>query len=433
MLQGLFQRSLWSLGLRLVNVALAFGVAAFLARALSPPDMGVYFLLMSAAVPLAILAQGGAGTLGLAGVASALAAAQEGLAKERASAALGQALRGGSLVAAACMALAALALGFTGTSAALAVAACGVVAGSLAVQGTASEVLRGFHRTAASTLLAGVLVNALLLPALVAASLHGSVSLGSGLAVVIGCYALAASVAVWMFTRQGFGPARAAGFQGSSRDRRVLVANSLAALIYSSADLWIAGALLSLEDAALYGAASRLSLLLLLPVEAMETATAPLLARAGLEERTSLRFTILRTTQVQTAAVALGVTLLWLAGELVLSIVFGSRYRDASGVLLALATGLGVRAAMGPNGYMLLLTGHARALLKCNLLGVALFVPLEVAAAHWGGLTGLAIAAACATAATNAALAWIVWQRTGFNLTAFSSRRPFAKADPRPS
>lgn len=434
MLRELLQRSGWSLALRLTNVALAFGVASVLARTFSPPDLGVYFLLMSAATLLSIVGQWGAGTLGLAAVASALAHQQDTLARERASDAVGHAVRGGMLVLSACFTASALLSFPLGMPAAITTAACGVVACSLCVQGTGSDVLRGFQRAIPSTLLAGVLPNALLLPALVIAGRSGgTVSLLYGLAMITTCYAVCALAVVGVFARDRIRIALRPAALPGSRQNKILVVNSLAAMVYSNVDLWIAGFVLSFQDAALYGVASRLALVLLLPVEAMETATAPVLSRLGLGGHHALPSIIVRTTQLQAVAVAAGVLLVWLTGDFLLSIAFGSRYEGASAVLLMLALGLGVRAAAGPNGYMLLLTGQAGALLKCNLLAVALFVPLQIAGAYWGGLAGLAASAALGTGATSFALAWIVRRRTGFNLAAWALHHSAARADVRAS
>lgn len=432
-LRGLLHSSTWSLALRVTNVAVAFGVAALLARGFSPRDLGAYFLVMSAAALLSIVAQWGAGALGLAGVARALAHGQGEVARDTASQALGRAIRGGLLVAGACTLAAGMSIPVLDASAVIIAVACGVVAFSLAMQGTGSEVLRAFGRPIPSTLFSGVLVNALLLSALAIASREGRLTLFAGLVLVMACYAVASCVVIWIFTRDGIPVLPRVAPAAAGRESRVVVANSFAAVFYSNSDLWIAGVLLSLQDAALYGAASRLALLLLLPVEAMETATAPMLPRLRAGGHDALHSTIVRTTQVQAAAVATGIFLLWVAGEVLLSIAFGSHYEGASGVLLALAAGLGVRAAMGPSGYMLLLTGHARALLKCNLLAVALFVPLQIAAAYWGGLTGLAIGSAFAMGATSVALACMSKRLTGFNLTALTLQLPARKRDATPS
>lgn len=414
------------LALRVLNVGLAFGVAALLARALEPQAMGAYFLFVSVALPLSILSQWGTGLAGLGRVANALAAGQQAEARDGAAAAVRTALVGAGILAAVCAAAGAVAVAISSSDWAPAgLVTVGMLAALLGLQGTASDVLRGFRRPLLATWIGGVAVNLLMFVALLASRVAGTVTLPVALGLLLGSYVLSFAIALVILARSGVQPLRGGASTPPGWSRNLpLIGTQLVALVFTSTDLWLAGALLSLEDAALYGAATRIAQILILPIEATETGVASLLARARSGEQAGLRSMLQRTTQVQALATALGLGILFAVGDFILALAFGEGYREALPVVLVLGAGIVARAATGPNAYALLMAGDARLLLRRNAACALLFLPLEAVAAHLGGLVGLAAVSALAVCALHGWLAWTVRARLGLNLTILGGSSP---------
>lgn len=425
MLTTILKNGTWTLGLRVVNILCAFGSAAILGRALSSADLGSYFLVMSAAMLVSNISQCGAGNVAVKDIAAALARAKSIDAQHATRTALTGGIYGGAAVLTLAFTVA-IPVALVHPSGALwgFIAITGLLGVTLGLQNTLSEIFRGYHRIATAGLFSGVLVNLILFLALLALPLTGiKIDLIEVFALSLGALISSLLIALWTLRRHTETVLVNTPFKAIWKNGRSFWANGLVSLAYTHADLWIAGMVLPLEATALYGAATRIALLLTLPSEAMETGLAPLIASTYASgNRSELQHAIRRTTQIQTLLVGAGALFIWLFGEELLSLAFGNTYRSAYYVLAILALGLAFRTAFGPCGYALSMTGRAHILLRCTILVGAVCLPLEVVAAYYGGVIGLAIASAFALVCVNALAAWFSWQHLGLNVTYFSRK-----------
>lgn len=425
MLTTILRNGTWTLGLRVVNILCAFGSVAILSRTLSPSDIGSYFVVMSVAMLISITSQFGAGNVAVKNIASALSTSRLIDAQNAARTALTGGLYGGAAVLTlVCIAAIPIALITPSGSRWDLTLITGLLGVMLGFQNTLSEILRGYHRIASAGIFSGVLLNFILFLALFLLALIGiRISLNEVLTLTLMALFFSLLIALWVVRRYTSVTLANTPFKTIWRDGNSFWANSLVSLAYTHADLWIAGMVLSLEDTALYGAATRIALLLTLPSEAMETGLAPLIASTYASgNKLKLQHVIRRTTQVQTILTGAGALFILFFGEQILSIAFGNAFGSAYKALTILVLGLALRAAFGPCGYALSMTGRAHVLLKCTVLVSAVCLPLEIVSTLYGGVTGLAISSAFALVSVNALAAWFSWQHLGINVTYFSRR-----------
>lgn len=425
MLTTILRNGTWTLGLRIVNILCAFGSVAILGRTLSPADLGSYFVVMSVAMLISITSQFGAGNVAVKNIASALSSSRLIEAQSAARTALTGGLYGGAAVLTLVI-IAAIPISIITSSGSRwgLMLITGLLGVMLGLQSTLSEILRGYHRIASAGLFSGVLLNFILFLTLFLLTLIGiRTSLNEVLALSLLALFFSLLIALWVVHRFSSVTLVNTPFTTIWRDGKSFWANSLVSLAYTHADLWIAGMVLPLEDTALYGAATRIALLLTLPSEALETGLAPLIASTyAFGDKLKLQHAIRRTTQIQTILAGVGALFILLFGEQILSIAFGDTFSSAYKTLTILALGLALRAAFGPCGYALSMTGRAHVLLKCTVLVSAVCLPLEIVATFYGGVTGLAISSAFALVCVNALAAWFAWQHLGINVTYFSRR-----------
>lgn len=184
----------------------------------------------------------------------------------------------------------------------------------------------------------------------------------------------------------------------------------------SNAELWIAGIALSAVQVSSFGSATRLALLLALPVFALQTVFGPVISRmwsAGSHRelqdvmRTGATFALLATG---VAALPLLV-----APTEVLRLVFGSGYSGAADLLVILSLGSLVNVATGICGAFLLMTGHEGALSRATWVTVLGRLAVGLLAMSLWGVTGLAVSAAVMTVLLNSVKALDAYRLAGMN------------------
>lgn len=149
----------------------------------------------------------------------------------------------------------------------------------------------------------------------------------------------------------------------------------------------------SASDMALFGLAVRLARLVGMPLIIVNGVVLPIIAelhaggdRVRLEA--VLRFSA--TTCGMISLIATGIVSI--GGPAILGLLFGSFYRQASGVLLLLAVGKLANAWTGSCGIALLMTRRQRTHLWINLVTLLLVTAGGVFLTRWFGVLGMAVA-----------------------------------------
>lgn len=194
-----------------------------------------------------------------------------------------------------------------------------------------------------------------------------------------------------------------------SRDWR-FVSVQVATYLNVNVEVWVAAAVLSAVDTSMFTAALRLTMLLVLPMTAIQVVFAPAVARLTHQPEQQARVqTLLRTG----ATIAASMTLvLWLpmlvAPGFVLEVVYGPGFRDGALVLVLLSVGFIVNVLMGLAGTTLSMAGREGVGAQVQWAGVVLRLLLVAPAALLGGVEALAVVASAISALVFVAM----WFRT---------------------
>jgi O-antigen/teichoic acid export membrane protein len=186
-----------------------------------------------------------------------------------------------------------------------------------------------------------------------------------------------------------------------------LAMSQITAFCTLSADLWLTSSLLGTEEVAYYGNAKRLVLFLGIPEQlAMLTIIAIIPDLYARGKMLDLQRMIRQATTLAAIPAVLAAAALVLLPKTILGIAFGPQYQVAAGVLVILALGQVVANLLGPCGYVLLMTGRRWTVLLITFVCGVNAIVCGAIGARYGGMMGLAIAAAFSTAA-QITLEWL--------------------------
>ncbi len=302
-----------------------------------------------------------------------------------------------------------------------------------ALQGLLAETLRGFQNFGLATLFGGLLVNAFSLIVFGGAWLwdtHPSlawvvvstVSLTSGSCLVAG-----------LVVRRRV---RALGPAGDSPMTEILAVSwpllitSIASfMVGTGVDLWVVGAYGNQADVAVYGAASRLALLLATPFLIVGQVVPPIIAElhAG-GKRHQLERSVRAVSTVATLPALLVMGVFVVAGGTIMGLVYGSYYARGAAVLAVLSGARVFAVATGSSGTALMMTGHQRMMMGITVTTGFLSVGAELVLVHPFGMIGVAIATATAQVLQNSLQLVFAKQRLGIWTHARFSLKPFKTA-----
>lgn len=395
----LWSGSAWAVSGKGLLAVSELAIGALLARLLTPHDLGGYFLLLSIVWFGAL-----AGSLGLAQATVRFVA--EHLGRERRArlrpimkavaelAVLGAVAAGGLywlfgdvLVTRLFQAPALTAV--TGLAAVWMAAA--------ALQRLVAESLRGFHDIRNATFYGGVLAALLMILGLILlVRTEERADLDAVLAIAAGAIwlsVLAGAGVVWRRLR-AFEPSGRAGYREILRVAWPLLMINLTLFVLTQLDTWILAAFRPPQEVAIYAAASRLALAIMLASSVLYAVLPPVIAERHARSETALLERMLRAGATATAALAFPMFVVFVSfPEEILTLVYGEFYAQGAGVLVALSAGLFVNVLSGMRGYVLMLTGHERLELSISVAGGALNLGLCLLGVALWGMIGVALGA----------------------------------------
>lgn len=193
-----------------------------------------------------------------------------------------------------------------------------------------------------------------------------------------------------------------------SRDWRFASVQA-ATLLNTSVEMWIAALLLSSIDTSMLGAAQRFSMLMVLPMTALQVVLAPSISRlsaAGQRERMER---VLRTSATLATAATV---VMWLpivvAPETVLRVLYGPGFSAAAVPLVLLTGAMLFNAAMGLAGLTLSMSHREGVAATVQWATLVVRVAVGTVAAATLGVTALAVSAAVISVAMYVTM----WVRT---------------------
>ena len=286
-----------------------------------------------------------------------------------------------------------------------------------------SQYLRGFGRVRLASMLegrsGGALVAVLQAAALLlvwqvrpSSGLVGAfcaVSLGYVVPVLLGRWALRDVFRRGRATRSLLDDLRS-----TLRNDWRFASNQLATYLNTTMELWVAGALLSSASMSLFGAASRLGMVIMIPMTSLQVVFSPAVARMLASGDRQVLQRVVRSGATLATAVS---GLLWLPmlvlPGLLLSVLFGSGFRGAATVLVLLTVGILPSVVTGISGTVLTMSHHEGVMASLQWTTVVVRTVGAAVAAGAFGLTGLGVSSAVATATLGLGSWWLAHTRVG--------------------
>ena len=409
-------------------------VNALLARLLSPQDLGAYFLAFSLVSFGAILGSLGLTQAGIRFVAESMGLNEYGRVRRLVNLTLRIGISG-ALVVGLSYLLFGEELGRIVFQAPALVGVTGLVAGWMAVasvQGLLSEIFRGFHDIRLATILGGsVTGGGLLAGSLMVLGvgvlylLEDESTLQPILLLVLFCSFVTTLLSGWLLRRKLSSLPEKELHNRASPSEMLHVAlplltTSLVLIAITQVDLWIVGAFRSQQEVAVYGAVSRMVLLVAIPLRIINVVVPPLIAEMYSQGKRQILERTLRSTAAVAGAPASIVLLGFIfLGAPLLGIVYGDYYRDGATVLALLSLGQLVSVLTGSCGVVLAMTGRQNILMATTVVCGAATVIVGLTVVDQYGATGVAAAVAGGVALQNT-LMWLeakvivgIWTHVG--------------------
>ena len=424
--------STWVLGGRIVTTVLGFVINVFLARILTPGELGAYFTSYTLVIVGGIVAQLGLDLAVVRFVAAALGTDRPEDARSVVRMVFGVGTVGVVLVAVAVLAGG----GWLARNVYHSPLLAGVIpiaAGWLAVAALQSlivETWRAFQRFDLATLFDQFLVD------VVAATVFGAffvLSARPGLANVLllftvfsgGVMIIGGALLVPRVRRlpPGGRVSRREIFQMAWP---ALITNFSIYLLSTGVDLLVLGAFQPQQQVGIYGAASRLMMLVSTPFLIMQGVTPPIIAELYAQgRRAELERTLRAVSTLAGLPAFLMLVVFMLFGTDVMGLVYGPFYRQGALILTILSAGRVVAVICGSSGVTLMMTGHQRALMNLTILtGIASVLGGIVMAPRFGGV-GVAASTASVATVQNILMYVLAKRYTGVRTIAELSVRPF--------
>jgi O-antigen/teichoic acid export membrane protein len=370
----------WAISGRLLGAGAAAALAALVTRMLSPADAGSYFLAASVVSIAAVLTTVGLPQAGVRLIGEAVGARSPGRAREIVRLLLifgtAGAITGGFLIGLTPSLVRSLGRPALIRNPGL----VGIWAAMVSIQFAVAAVFQGFSDIRLSSLLNGLVSNAICVTILGILCLRGVrygyvMVITASIAGVILSLCIGAGLAARLW--------RSLGSASAAIGRRELFGIALPLLLTSltlqfetEADLWILGFARSRQEVAVYAAARRLLGPVAMPLAIVNIVAAPLIAELYVQKRTAELETELRAfTSLAAVPVLLlmVVPLVW--GQGAMAWVFGSYYARGAMALRLLSVGRCLDVLTGSCGVTLVMTGNHRLVMKvtalCGLLSFA--------------------------------------------------------------
>jgi len=271
------------------------------------------------------------------------------------------------------------------------------------------ETFRGLHDLKLASVFSGAATNTLMLLSFAILLLFGiGMNVSSVLLTYLLCSLLVLGCSGSMLVRRlstAFHTVESNDL--SSRDRFMgnikigfpLTVSGIISFVVQQADVWIVAAFFGIEQAAYYGAASRLIFLIAAPVMVANGATRGMIAKlwvSGEKERLEKLMRTVATLTFLAAILPALVFLFW--SEPIMVTLFGGEYQQGAIVLVVLVFGQLALLASGPAGTLMVLAGYQNISLLLDLFGAGVFLLLAWVLGVNFGMSGIAGASSIALA-----------------------------------
>ena len=182
---------------------------------------------------------------------------------------------------------------------------------------------------------------------------------------------------------------------------------SVSLFILNQSDLWIIGMVRGEEDVAIYGAAAKLTMIIIMPVFIVNAVVTPMIAEEFAKGKLNELEKMLRFVGTLATVPSLGLVLLFmLFGGPILALLFGSFYSGGALILLLLSIKGLIIVWNGASGTILAMTGKQKDLMGITLITGVLSIILSFILGRYLGGVGVAVGFLIANAIAQL-LTWI--------------------------
>lgn len=414
----------WVLGGRALTAATGVLTAGLIARLISPGELGAYFLAVSISAMVSLLAQIGLQQSVVRLVAESLAINAPARAKQAVLLTISCGAGGAAIFGLLLCFFGDYLMRFIFPSAEIG-GLMGLVALWMAVQALQSllaEAFRGFQAIASATFFGGVLTSLLSLGIF---SVFGAIEAHSNLTDVLlisicawtANVALAGAALLKMVSRTAVGSVCSIGglrLGSTLYSALPLWVTTVALFVVTQTDLWVMGIFRPQQEVALYGAAMRLVALVSVPLMIINAVAPPMIAELYTQGKIQELERLLRRAAAWSGAPAFAaLSVLFVFGSNILSLVYGAAYRDGGKLVALLSLGQLVNVWAGSSGITLMMTGHQITMMKITVLnGLFTFGLAAILATLYGGM-GVAFAASMGTIIQKIVMLVVVKTKTG--------------------
>jgi O-antigen/teichoic acid export membrane protein len=431
----LLRGSAWVFLGRVVTIGLGLIINVLLARLLTHAELGAYFTIFTMVMIGSTIAQLGLDRAVVRLVSAGIAIGQAGKARR----AIRTVFLLGSLGSIGVATILGLGVGdwlahhifhSVLVGAAIPLAAGWLVV--VALQSLMVETYRGLQRFAAATFYDAVIVDVLLTAVFGFLFLsHTHVGLREVVAVTAGATFIVAGVGGLALLRR----VRSLRGEGELERREVfaiawplLITSVSIYLLGTGIDLLVLGAFRPQSQVALYGAASRLTLLVATPFTILQGVTPPIVAELFAQGKKQRLEAAMRAVATLAGLPTLAILLIFLLfGRQVMGLLYTPFYRQGASILAILSIARLVAVWTGSCGVVLMMTGHQRTMMYLTIATGVLSVGGGVLVAPRFGGVGVAVATSAAQVVQNLAQLFAAHRLVGVWTHIHLSPRPFVE------
>jgi len=397
----LLSGSIWAATGKIITIFFGFLCNIFLARLLDPESMGAYFLILSIVLFSAIFAQLGTNIAVVRFIAESMGTNRPARAAKAIYISLKIAVTGITLISFLFLSGGGHWLAVSAFNSKLMAGVIGIFTvwiAVIALQHLLSEIFRGFSRIDLSSIFGGILTNVLSFIFFVLIWLiYGNSNLHQVIVVsVISCGVSTICAFIFLFEiiNKIKGKSRLEGKELFFVSIPLLFTN-LVMFVISQIDIWIIGIFSHKEDVAIYGAASKLALLISVPILIVNAVVSPLIAELYAKgEKEKLEHTLRSTTTFASLPSFVFLVIYIVFGNNILGFAFGEIYREGSICLIILSFGQFFYVCSGSPGIVLMMTGFQKQIMAIIIICLVVCLFGSVIMIEYFGINGVAIATA---------------------------------------
>ncbi|MCC9006909.1 lipopolysaccharide biosynthesis protein [Pseudomonas putida] len=250
-------------------------------------------------------------------------------------------------------------------------------------------------------------------------------AVGAGCTTLLGAWSLRR----WYRAQQQVKPVNSISYAALLRETRPNLTTTVVLFVMSQADLWIIAWFGDAAGLAIYGLASRLAALVLIPLAVINTVVAPSIGRIWVRGKKRYLQRVMGVGA--SAATVLGLTgylLFILSGQFLLAHVWSSEYANAYYIFAILGVSQLAQTYAGPAGFVLMMLQKQHVAMRISVVSGICMIATGLLAMWLYGIIGLAVVYSLGGVCQSLAQIYCVKRIFNLNTTAnYSSLRRFLR------